>query len=47
MKALYAAPETWVVPVCLESVLCESGDNIPTVGGEGFDIWEEGVFNIL
>lgn len=46
MKALYAAPETWIVPVTLESVLCESGD-IPTVGGEGFDLWEGDLFNTL
>lgn len=46
MKALYTAPETWIVPVTLESVLCESGD-IPTVGGEGFDLWEGDVFNTL
>ena len=46
MKALYTAPETWIVPVTLESVLCESG-NIPTVGGEGFDPWEGDLFNTL
>lgn len=33
MKALYTAPETWIVPVTLESVLCESGT------GEDMNPW--------
>lgn len=47
MKNQYVAPETWSVPLQMESVLCQS---MPTSNGEMMNPWEGDsfeTFNIL
>lgn len=43
-KKLYSAPETWTVPICMESVLCQSG---PASSGEDMNPFTGDAFDSI